>query len=1017
LWTSSFIVRCLLTIFTFSETTAKNLAMMGVKALALQDNNSVQPSHLASQVRHNTEIKCAHGFFFDRLMLCVQFLHDVGKNRAEASVQKLQDINNEVAISWHRESKLSEEMLEQFDVVCVTQMMSEEELVRIDRICRNNSIPMIVGSALGLFGAVFADFGDSWTSADVTGEAPSDAMISNITQDAHGRLRCTCWLRQRFSEGDIVRFDEIVGMTELNGKEFRITFIEDRTSFYIDSPGEISPYMCKGAVTQVKMSAQISHQPLAVFLDPSAKIEDEKLKAFDGSGLDRIQSFGLWKALQRFFSLHPNMPSRWTESDAMEVVDILRKSYGDNLKADRLYFAAQLSRTEFPPMCSIVGGILAQEVIKAASNILIPMDQWLFIDSLDAIPHFDPEHIDVDDSSPFSWNSVLGKEFLDRLVSKKYLLAGSGATGGEMVKLLAQMGFCTGPTGKLSIVDPATIRARSLDNQVSCGQKDIGRLRSEAVADFARSLHLMMNIEIYAHDIDSEHILEDNDELWDSQDAVISALESVPLRLRLDSMSVRRRKALTEMGTHKWKGHVFTTVPHASEVASTISDFEPTVQQSHATLSFPIAGDQCMRWALNQVYLKLFRSDCEFINQFIENPITKLTDDALNAMRIRSHLDSLKELILHRPKSIEDCLVWSRNKFESLFLQDPNRLLFMYPADTRDHNGSLFWGHGKKLPHPLQFDFADPQHAAFVLLGAFLLAKTLRILPHDSIFNEFMCDQDRMLQVAAELVCVPWQPQKFPIYGDQTDEKGQTIPDYELLHIEEDILPLLVEMANETAKTAAATDGPELEDDPVALQFVHVAGQLRASVFDINQWSYLETRRVVCDISPTLVSTAAVTAGFACLELLKSIRRECEASIAPLEIHRNTFFNMALPDRMVQSQLAPAKVLSTTGFTLWDRVEIRDRPDMTIQELMDHIMQLFPVHVDAIGVGSVLIYASFFARSKLRLPRRLVDIIPELSRKPIREPLQRSYEINVSCCSFENEEVEVEIPDVIFYFK
>ena len=75
---------------------AKNLVLAGVKSITLHDEGIVELWDLSSN------------FIFSE--------NDVGKNRALASVQKLQELNNAVAISTLT-TKLTKEQISDFQVI------------------------------------------------------------------------------------------------------------------------------------------------------------------------------------------------------------------------------------------------------------------------------------------------------------------------------------------------------------------------------------------------------------------------------------------------------------------------------------------------------------------------------------------------------------------------------------------------------------------------------------------------------------------------------------------------------------------------------------------------------------------------------------------------------------------------------------------------------------------------------------------------------------------------------------
>lgn len=65
---------------------------------------------------------------------------------------------------------------------------------------------------------------------------------------------------------------------------------------------------------------------------------------------------------------------------------------------------------------------------------------------------------------------------------------------------------------------------------------------------------------------------------------------------------------------------------------------------------------------------------------------------------------------------------WARLRFEQVFRNDVQQLVYNLPADKLLENGQKFWSGTKRCPTPLQFDVNDPAHMAFVVCAANLHA-------------------------------------------------------------------------------------------------------------------------------------------------------------------------------------------------------------------------------------------------------------------------------------------------------
>lgn len=117
---------------------AKNIILAGLKSVTFLDHRLVNELDFCSQ------------FFIPR--------EDVGKLRAEASLVRAQALNPmvQLAADTGMLKDKDEEFFKKFDVVVITEA-SVEEQIRIDNICRANSIKFFAADLWGMFGYSFAD--------------------------------------------------------------------------------------------------------------------------------------------------------------------------------------------------------------------------------------------------------------------------------------------------------------------------------------------------------------------------------------------------------------------------------------------------------------------------------------------------------------------------------------------------------------------------------------------------------------------------------------------------------------------------------------------------------------------------------------------------------------------------------------------------------------------------------------------------------------------------------------------
>jgi molybdopterin/thiamine biosynthesis adenylyltransferase len=85
----------------------------------------------------------------------------VGSNRAEASLEKLQQLNPMVKVIAEKTniSEAPESFFDAFDVVVVTGQ-TKDVLVKINALCRTKGIKFFCGDIFGFFGFSFMDLDD-----------------------------------------------------------------------------------------------------------------------------------------------------------------------------------------------------------------------------------------------------------------------------------------------------------------------------------------------------------------------------------------------------------------------------------------------------------------------------------------------------------------------------------------------------------------------------------------------------------------------------------------------------------------------------------------------------------------------------------------------------------------------------------------------------------------------------------------------------------------------------------------
>ncbi|XP_034253445.1 SUMO-activating enzyme subunit 1 [Thrips palmi] len=133
---------------------AKNVTLAGVKSVTLLDDGVVTQDDI-----------------------CAQFLvprDQLGKNRAEASLARTQNLNPMVKVTADTTPVADhpDEFFYEFETICATKC-SHDQLLRIDNICRAKDIKFFCGDVFGFFGFTFADLQKHEFAEEVTEFKPS----------------------------------------------------------------------------------------------------------------------------------------------------------------------------------------------------------------------------------------------------------------------------------------------------------------------------------------------------------------------------------------------------------------------------------------------------------------------------------------------------------------------------------------------------------------------------------------------------------------------------------------------------------------------------------------------------------------------------------------------------------------------------------------------------------------------------------------------------------------------------
>jgi len=224
-----------------------------------------------------------------------------------------------------------------------------------------------------------------------------DACLDLSPQDKEGLVTCLDETRHGLEDGDFVTFREVQGMDELNGCEPRKVSVKGPYTFAIGDTTGFGEYKAGGIFTQVKMPKIIDFVSFGIRLMCNAllMITQKPLKdslaspeffITDFAKFDRPAALHAgFQALSQFREQHERLPWPRNAEDAAELVSIAKDIDADidEKTVQELSFQAT---GELSPVNAVIGGFVAQEVLKAISSKFTPAVQHLYFDSLESLP-------------------------------------------------------------------------------------------------------------------------------------------------------------------------------------------------------------------------------------------------------------------------------------------------------------------------------------------------------------------------------------------------------------------------------------------------------------------------------------------------------------------------------------------------------------------------------------------------------------------------------------------------------
>jgi len=971
---------------------AKNVILGGVKSVALHDQGVAEYQDLSSQF-YLTEADVLGN-----------------KNRALACGEKLAELNSYVDTTVLT-GPLTEDIIRQYKAVVLAGCCSLDEQLEIAKITRNHGIPFIIADTRGLYAQVFNDFGDKFVVYDTNGEQPISTIIASVTHDSDGVVAAQDEIRHGFEDGDYVTFTEVQGMTELNGCTPKKIEVLGPYTFKIGDTSNYGQYSRGGIATQVKMPTEVSFKSFKdAIADPT-----ELFVLTDFAKFERPAQMHLaYLTLHAFIKENGGKtPAPWNNEDAHKFTTQAKQINAESstpIEIDDKFQEqfAKICAGDLSPMNAFIGGLVAQEVMKACSGKFMPVRQYMYFDALECLPDQEEKIalLNPDSCKPVGNRydgqvAVFGKEFQEKIKKTKNFVVGAGAIGCELLKNFALMGVGASQDGKIFVTDMDHIERSNLNRQFLFRNTDVGKPKSIAAAAAIKKMNPEINVEPQENRVGVETEGVYNDEFFEALDGVTNALDNVEARTYMDRRCVYYRLPLLESGTLGTKGNTQVVIPDITESYSSSHD-PPEKSIPICTLkNFPNQIEHTLQWAREQFEGTFTQEPLSASQYLVEADFVEKTKKLQGGQPIET-LEVVKRMLQERPSDFKACVEWARRYWQELFHNTVAQLLHNFPADQTTSSGQPFWSGPKRCPKPLNFDVTCRQHMDFVVAAANLKA---------AVYTTPGCkDREEITRILN--IIEPTIPKFVPRDGVKiavTDAEAQAAANQEG-NADVDSWSLLLDQIPKpkTFDNLRITPAEFEKDDDsnFHIDFIVATSNSRAENYSIPPADRLKSKLIAGRIIPAIATTTSLVAGLVGFELYKVVQGHKD-----IDLYKNGFANLALPFVTFSTPIAaPSYKYYENEWTLWDRFVIsnEDGNEKTLEEFMKYFKDTHKLEITMLSQGVSMLYSFFMPANRLkdRLKMPMSDVVEKVSNKKL-PPHTRCLVFELCCNDESGEDVEV----------
>ena len=805
----------------------------------------------------------------------------INKVRSQAYLGDLQALNPFTQVTRETPGILEDtSTIKKADMVVLCGENNLQYIESINQKCRDAKRGFILINNMGFYGHIFVEYYPNLKVYDKYYSGFNDTFyIREITNDVEGLVKVSQMHPHFLQDGDYVSFMEVEGMSEINGPESRPIKVKDNFSFTIENTSRYGKYKRGGVCTYMRIPQNVNFTTFAenlsrpVFSYNPAKTEHSQIHLH----IATLAYYDLVELRKHDPSFRDN--SKLEKKIEMVLLDLaeknpvitnlLRDPRTETFKAvSALKMMLKNEGVMMLPIAKLIASFGAFQIIPGVGKFY-PIVQNLYFHFDDEYPNTLLTSFQQNPKNPLTDHyerfGAENRHIVDHQ-NLKIGFIGAGSKAVETIKLMAMMGFGTGPQGVITIVSDSKIAVSDFPSHGIYKMEDIGKFKAEVLKKVVHrripecKIEVITNTETFQNPAGSQM-------LWNSVEFMITSVDEYHIIISLLDKATACKMPLVIIDAPRLTITSHMLIPYLDteeDVTTYRRKLTQKMEQANINinslvLSFPTLVNHCMLWAMSvftTVFTKYFYMMIEFTQdpqKFIEGIETSRPKEGSIDLHVIIIIEAL--FLEKEKKKFSDCVDIALSLMLELFYFDICSLLKRHPPESKKNEEELFWD-GRRIPEPFKpaSEDADSPTYQFLYTTSMLLCEMLQI--------EGKPTEDIIQQIIEQR-----------IQGFEDDQTATLIENIEEIR-RENFNQFKANVKNRIPNTVKLQKAIDMEDKnyrDLIIGFITATANLRSANFKIGQTGKHKVEAFIFKIKPNLNLTSSMAGALATMDLVKAV--------------------------------------------------------------------------------------------------------------------------------------------------